>query len=80
MRLTDKPKPLSEMKPDLSWPADVQAVMDKALERDVNARYQTATEFGRALYQAVDRMPMTQAAEVGTQVLSVPATRVSEAG
>jgi predicted Ser/Thr protein kinase len=80
MRLTDKPKPLGEMKPDLTWPADVQAVMDKALERDVNARYQTATEFGRALYQAVDRMPMTQAAEVGTQVLAVPATRVSEAG
>ena len=79
MRLTDKPKALMEMRPDVTWPADVQAVMDKALERDAALRYQTATEFGRALTQAVDRMPETAAAELGTQVMStpvVPPTRV----
>ena len=79
MRLTDKPKALSDMRPDVSWPADVQAVMDKALERDASLRYQSATEFGRALSQAVDRMPETVAAGMGTQVIggpSVPATRV----
>ena len=37
MRLTDRPKTLSEMRPEVAWPADVQAVMDRALERDVNA-------------------------------------------
>jgi serine/threonine-protein kinase len=80
MRLTDKPKPLAEMKSDRSWPADVQAVMDKALERDANARYQSATEFGMALYNAIQRMPETAAAEAGTAVLSaVPATRVAPA-
>ena len=80
MRLTDKPKPLAEMKADRSWPADVQAVMDKALERDANARYQSATEFGMALYNAIQRMPETAAAEAGTSVLSaVPATRVASA-
>jgi hypothetical protein len=80
MRLTDKPKPLAEMKADRSWPADVQAVMDKALERDANARYQSATEFGMALYNAIQRMPETAAAEAGTAVLSaVPATRVAAA-
>jgi serine/threonine-protein kinase len=80
MRLTDKPKTLAEMKPDRRWPADVQAVMDKALERDVNDRYQHATDFGMALYNAIQRMPETQAAEAGTAVLQrVPATRVSSA-
>jgi serine/threonine-protein kinase len=78
MRLTDKPKGLGEMKSDRSWPADVQAVMDKALERDAGVRYQHATEFGMALYNAIQRMPETVAAEMGTAVMgAVPPTRVS---
>lgn len=79
MRLTDRPKSLADMKPDRSWPADVQTVMDKALERDVNARYQNATDFGMALYNAIQRMPETIAAEAGTAMLAaaVPPTRIS---
>jgi serine/threonine-protein kinase len=77
MRLTDRPKPLSEMRPEIAWPADVQAVMDKALERDVTLRYQTATEFGRDLYRTIERMPETAAAVVGTQMIDVPPTRVA---
>ena len=85
MRLTDKPKTLAEMKPGIPWPADVQAVMDKALEREAPKRYQSASEFGRALYAAVEKMPQTVAAEMGTQVIgsaaaAVPATRVAGAG
>lgn len=82
MRLTDAPKPLAEMKPEVAWPADVQQVMDKALSRDVTQRYQNATEFGNALYRAIDRMPETAAAEMGTQVMgaaAIPATRVASA-
>jgi serine/threonine-protein kinase len=80
MRLTDRPKQLAEMKPDRAWPAEVQAVMDRALERDVANRYQNATDFGIALYTAIDRMPETQAAEAGTSVLgAIPPTRVSAA-
>ena len=80
MRLTDRPKTLGDMKPDRAWPADVQAVMDKALERDVNVRYQNATDFGMALYNVIQRMPETVAAEAGTAVLgAVPPTRVSTA-
>lgn len=80
MRLTDRPKSLAEMKPDRSWPADVQAVMDRALERDVSARYQHATEFGMALYNAIQRMPETVAAEAGTALMgAVPPTRISAA-
>jgi serine/threonine protein kinase len=81
MRLTDKPKSLDEMKPDRYWPADVQAVMDRALERDVNARYQHATDFGMALYNAIQRMPDTNVADAATviQPQQVPPTRVSAA-
>ncbi|MBY0421824.1 MAG: hypothetical protein K2Q06_05930, partial [Parvularculaceae bacterium] len=47
MRLTDLPKRLDEMRPDVAWPAELQAVLDKALARDVTERYQSAAEFGR---------------------------------
>jgi len=77
MRLTDRPKPLAEMRPEVAWPADVQAVMDKALERDASLRYQNATEFGRDLVRAIDRMPETQAAAMGTEMIPVPPTRVA---
>jgi serine/threonine-protein kinase len=53
MRLTDRPKQLAEMKPDVAWTTEVQAVLDKALERDLNQRYQSASEFGRALQKTV---------------------------
>jgi Protein kinase domain len=89
MRLTDKPKPLAEAKPDVVWTREVQAVMDRALERDADLRYQTAAEFGRDLYRAVAAMPRSAAAEAGTQVIgaappprpaasaAIPATRVA---
>jgi serine/threonine-protein kinase len=72
-RLVELPKTLAEMKPDVAWPPEVQAVMDKALARDVNERYQSAAQFGRELWAACESMPASQAAEAGTQVLSAPA-------
>ncbi len=82
MRLTERPKSLAEMKADVAWPPGVQAVMDRALERDMKARYQTAAEFGRALSDAVQAMPESAAGAAGTLAMdaprtSVPATRVS---
>jgi len=78
MRLTERPKPLAEMKPNVVWPAEVQAVMDKALERSLALRYRTSSEFGRDLVNAVDRMPDSIAMGMGTQVVGeVPVTRVS---
>ncbi|MHB1863302.1 MAG: protein kinase domain-containing protein [Gemmatimonadaceae bacterium] len=92
MRLTDKPKPLAEMKTDVAWTPEVQAVMDRALERDANLRYQTAAQFGRDLMRAVEAMPQSVAAAAGTQVIgapsvaagggataAIPATRVASA-
>ena len=56
LRLTDQPRRLAEMKPELPWSAEVQAVMDKALERDANNRYQSAAEFGRVLVKTITAM------------------------
>jgi serine/threonine protein kinase len=56
MRLTEAPRKLAEMRPDVAWSAEVQAALDKALQRDAGVRYRTATEFGRALSEALERM------------------------
>jgi len=76
MRLTDRPRTLNEMRPEIAWPADVQAALDKALERDVAMRYPTASEFGRELQRAIERMREAAVAELGTQMMDVPPTRL----
>ena len=88
-RLTDRPKTLAEMKSDVAWPETVQAVMDKALERNAADRYQTAAEFGRELNAAVAAMPESEATKAFTAVMTpvsapapkkttpIPATRVN---
>jgi serine/threonine-protein kinase len=69
MRLTDRPRTLSEMRPDVAWPEDVQAVLDKALARDSAERYQSAAQFGREFAAAVQEMPAVAATEGATQVI-----------
>ena len=92
MRLTDAPKTLSDMRPNVAWPAQLQAVMDKALSRDVNGRYQKAADFGREFSMAIDAMPSAALTEAGTLVIgaqragsnaptaAIPQTRVASAG
>lgn len=82
MRLTEAPRPLAEMRPEVAWPAEVQAVLDKALQRDVNGRYRSASEFGRSLFEALGRMvaPERAAARVpdlGAENPTLPVTRVA---
>jgi eukaryotic-like serine/threonine-protein kinase len=75
-RLTDEPKRLAEMKPDIAWPAPVQEVMDKALQRDAELRYASAADFGKDLHRAVAAMPESAATNAFTAVmnrLSTPA-------
>ena len=54
MRLRDRPRTLAEMKSDVSWPRELQAVMDRALARAPADRYATAPEFARALKEAIN--------------------------
>jgi serine/threonine-protein kinase len=82
MRLTDRPKQLAEMKSDVAWPTELQTVIDRALERSVDARYQTSGEFGRDLLGAVKVIRESTATKQFTQMMSppkpVPSTRMSE--
>jgi hypothetical protein len=73
MRLTDQPKTLAEMKPEIEWPGELQAVMDKVLARDADERYQKSADFGRDMAKSVENMPATVAAAAGTMVMGAPA-------
>lgn len=85
MRLTDEPKSLREMNPNVTWPPAIEAVMKRALQRKAGERYQKAEEFGNALMAAVESMPKQQQADM-TMVMNTaaatamlqqpPATRV----
>src|SRR6185312_4588415 len=67
MRLTDRPRKLSEMRPDLVWSPELQAVLDRALERDAALRYATASEFGRDMFRAVAALPASTLEAPGKQ-------------
>lgn len=69
MRLTDRPRTLAEIRPDIAWPENLQAVMDTALARDAAERYQSAAQFGREFAAVVAEMPSTQATEGATMVI-----------
>ncbi|NUO65001.1 MAG: protein kinase [Gemmatimonadaceae bacterium] len=82
MRLTERPRTLAELKPEVPWPAELQAVMDRGLSRDAAARYPSAAEFGRDFERAIERMPRTVETEARTSIIAtpaVPATRVAPA-
>jgi serine/threonine-protein kinase len=57
MRLTEQPRSLSEVRPDVAWPNELQAVMSRALARDPSVRYPSTREFAHALHAAVAMMP-----------------------
>ena len=88
MRLTERPRRRADVRDDVAGPAELQAVRDRALERDASRRYANAAEFGRDFARAVERMPESAAATAGTVVIGargaaadgataiVPATRV----
>jgi eukaryotic-like serine/threonine-protein kinase len=91
MRLTDQPQRLADSRPNVPWTPEVQEVMDRALQRDASLRYQSASEFGRALVAAVKAMPKelppTKAVPVATPTermggltTQIPITRISSLG
>ena len=85
MRLTDRPRTLAEMRPDGSWPAPVQAVLDRALQRKADDRYQHATDFSSDLTRAVAAIPKgatvvgVGAAGVAASSGGIPSTAVRNA-
>ncbi len=61
-RLTESPQGLSVVRPEVAWPAAVQAVFDKGLARDREARHDSAGAFARALAEAVEAWTTGKAA------------------
>lgn len=57
MRLTQPPRTLAEVRPDVAWPNELQAVMSKALERQPDMRQASTRDFAHALHAAVALMP-----------------------
>ena len=47
-RLRSEPMPLRKMRPDLDFPESVERVLNKAMQRNPDDRYQRATEFAEA--------------------------------
>jgi serine/threonine-protein kinase len=85
-RLTDDPLPLSVARPDVRFPPEVQKVFDRALARQPNQRYATASDFARDVRNLSTRLTGAVDVEAGTQVVraeelkaAVPATRVDPA-
>jgi serine/threonine-protein kinase len=54
MRLTEPPRSLAEIRPDIAWPAELETVMRRALARQARDRYATTREFARALQGAAE--------------------------
>ncbi len=83
-RLTDEPTTLAEARPDLSFPAGLQPVMDTALARTPAERYQTVAKFAADI-AAVTGRPTARSVpptEEKTQLLDAavatgPTTRIS---
>ena len=75
-RLTDEPMPLQVARPDIVFPAALQAVLDKALARLPAERYGSAAQFGKDAEAAVAGLA---AAPKGAHGASA-ATQLMEAG
>ena len=72
MRLTEQPRSLSEVRPDIAWPNELQTVMSRALARDPSLRYLSTREFAHALHAAVAMMPTRALGKGQTRVISAP--------
>ena len=70
MRLTQAPRTLAAVRPDVAWPNELQAVMSKALERQPDMRQASTRDFAHALHAAAALMP--------TRSLYVKRTRALE--
>ncbi len=51
-RLTNQPRALSDLRPNESWPKDLQAVLNKGLDRERVRRYESAGQFAAAFARA----------------------------
>jgi serine/threonine protein kinase len=56
MRLTERPRTLAAVRPEIAWPRELEAVMAKALDREPALRYPTTRDFAHAFHGAAAMM------------------------
>ena len=71
IRLTQPPRTLAEVRPDIAWPNELQAVMSKALERQPDMRQSSTREFAHALHAATALMPTRSTTVKRTRAIDV---------
>ena len=80
-RLTEPPRTLSQIRPDVAWPNELESVLSRALERDASRRYPSVRDFAHAFHAAVAMMPSatsaTWKAPVESAATEAPTERVS---
>jgi cytochrome c-type biogenesis protein CcmH/NrfG len=74
MRLTERPRTLSDVRADVAWPVELEGVMAKALDRDPDARYATTRDFAHAFHAAAAMMA-TRAVAAGQPLESTSSSR-----
>jgi serine/threonine-protein kinase len=62
-RLTERPEPLTQAAPERRYPAALDLVLGRALERRPADRYASVSEFAQAVRQAVERTPESKPPE-----------------
>ena len=76
-RLTQPPRRLSLVKPDVAWPDALQAVFDKALSADPAQRYSDVLDFARDFTDAVAELPVTTTEEHYLSAIAVSPTHAA---
>lgn len=68
MHVKDPPPRLKQVRPDLDLPAHLEAVLDKALAKDPDERYQSATELWEALAGQSSAVPAARSTQSNLEV------------
>ena len=84
-RLTEPPRTLSQVRPDVSWPNELERVLNRGLERDASRRYPSVRDFAHAFHAAVAMMPSatsatTRQAPMESAMSDAPTERVAPMG
>src|SRR5690606_39967324 len=72
-RLTDQPLRLAAARPDLAFPHELQAVLDRALQRKAADRHPTAAAFSEDLARAIRGDPRAGARTAAGAGVTAPA-------
>jgi serine/threonine protein kinase len=75
MRLTQPPRTLAEVRPDIAWPNELEAVMSKALERQPDMRQVSTRVFAHTLHAAIALMPTRSMSAKRTRAMDVASDR-----